>query len=183
MFKHNVKQGYAEINVGGKDHDGYELSDVSSRQIGVDKVKLSEDGVSHIRIHIDAYTELGRRLSEFYPRSFTVEGYAEFSHLLGYSLYLRTGCKHSRFRHLSPKDCLKYIRCIRGVWAADFEIEYRKGLQASLLADPELITMLKDSTLPLLIYNEKPGDVIGYKAIAGRFYEEYRKSLQTVSDH
>lgn len=139
--------------------------------------KYRIDGVDHIRIHVDAATDLGRQLSEFYPRPFVVEGYAEFNHLIGFSLYLRTGCKHSKFRHLTPKECIDQIRRIRGVWRDDFEAEYCKGVEASLLQDPSLLDKLKESTLPLLIYNEKPGDVIGHKAIASHFYESYRNLL------
>lgn len=144
-------------------------------------IDYRHDGVDHIRIHLDAKTELGQKLSEFYIRPFVVEGYAEFNHLIGFSLYLRTGCKHSKFRHLPPKDCLEQSRRVRGIWRDDFEVEYSKGIVASLITDPELVRELKTSTLPLLIYNRKPGDVIGHKALVSRFYESYRQLLNIQS--
>ena len=121
----------------------------------------TRDGVDHIRIHLDANTELGRKLSEFQIRPFTVEPYAEFSHLLGYSLWLKTGKCHSQLRHLTPFECLRIAKSYPGVWNKQFHEEYKNGVRASLLTDPKLLDMFLANGLPLMIYKVTPGDLMG----------------------
>lgn len=124
---------------------------------------ISRDGVDHIRIHLDANTALGRGLSEFQIRPFTVEPYAEFSHLLGYSLWLKTGKCHSQLRHLTPFECLRLVKtqACPGVWNKNFHEEYKQGVRASLLTDPNLLKAFLANGLPMMVYKTTPGDLMG----------------------
>ena len=117
------------------------------------------DSKDHIRIHLTAKTELGRQLSEFYCRPFRDPVYNEFKHLIGFSLYLKTGCKESKFRTMNPFVCIERAKGIPGVWLPEFETIYRTGIRNSISSDETLVKRLLDSDLPFMVYNKVPGDL------------------------
>lgn len=120
------------------------------------------DGKDHIRIHLEGATSLGRELSEFYVRPFVVEPFAEFNHLVGYSLWLKTGKVRSQLRCLSPYESLRFVKRVEscGVWNNTYEEEFKAGVKASLLADPDLVDRFLDNKLPLMMYKTYPGDLM-----------------------
>lgn len=137
----------------------------------------SKDGVDHIRIHVSGKTLLGIKLSEFTIRPFRVPKYGEFTHLLGYILYLKTGMKHSIFRHASPSKCLKEIQQIPSEWNPEYYEELYIGVKASINVDAALVEMLKESTLPLLMYVNEPGDLSDDRTELVDIYNELRDNL------
>lgn len=139
-----------------------------------------QDGVDHIRIHLKGQTELGRQLSEFYIRPFRLPDLGEFNHLIGYSLYLKTGMDISKLRHLPPYECLRLIRQeIPSEWDPKYYERYSRGVIRSLEGDTKLFSMFTANELPYLVYRNVPGDMDGdpYGWIA-MIYNEYTKDLK-----
>lgn len=137
----------------------------------------SRDGIDHIHIHLHGKTLLGIKLSEFTIRPFRVPKYGEFTHLLGYILYLKTGMKHSIFRHATPSKCLKDIQQIQSEWNPEYYEELCIGVRASLNVDASLVEMLKESTLPLLMYVNEPGDLTQDRTELADIYSQLRDDL------
>lgn len=137
------------------------------------------DGVDHIRLHVKAATSLGCRLNEFYTRKFSTPEFAEFDHLLGYSLFLRTGCIQSKFRHLPPLECLELYKKTTAVWNPTYKTQYNAGLLASLHTDPELTRMLLSSTLPLVVYKKTPNELDENQYIPN-YYMTLRETLKNL---
>lgn len=142
---------------------------------------FKQDGVDHIRIHLKGETELGRKLSEFYIRPFRVPDLGEFNHLIGYSLYLKTGMDISKLRHLPPYECLRLIRKENPVqWDPQYYDRYSRGVIASLESDTTLVNMFMANELPYLLYRETPGDLDGDpRGWIAMIYNEYSRDART----
>lgn len=141
------------------------------------EVAMAVDGEDHIRLYHRGNTELGRRLSDFYIRPFQTE-FGQFNHLYGFGVWLMTGRKNQKLRELPPHVCVQILQQHKATFTADYIRHYGQALAASLLVDPELGLMLRDSTLPILVYREKPGDLAGAAALSASYYTALRHRMK-----
>lgn len=115
-------------------------------------LKASGDGSTHINVYSLGATELGRKLTNFAKTPFTHPVYGKFESMEGYWHYLSTGMIHNLLKSKYGNEAKVSARRLAKVWYPEFESEIIQGLHCKLSQNPDIYTMLMQSTLPLTHY-------------------------------
>lgn len=117
------------------------------------------DGITHINVYSKGKTELGRLLTNFAHTPFTFEPYGTFQSVEAFWYYYLTGCQHESLRHLYGSQAKKAGQSVR-----DDRIDKTTGLtphqketileaiRCKLRQNKEVLTLLRESTLPFTHY-------------------------------
>lgn len=120
--------------------------------IGTILVTSHNDGVDHINIYSHARTELGRKLSNFNKNPFVHPQYGSFLSMEGYWYWLATGKKHNLLREKYGFEAKSYGRTKPRVKDPNFEANVIEGLHCMFRDNPDLLSKLMATTLPLTHY-------------------------------
>ena len=153
--------------------------------------KPSDDGVTHINIHSEGKTELGRRLDNLSKEPFKHPDYGSFNSVEGLYWYLVTNREVEEFRHLFGhavrKASIAYMDEPRHTNGRLVE-EATRASQYKVLSNDSLKTLLIESTLPLTCYcywgssnNPKTRPAKAHQNHAAHF-EILRRYLKAVED-
>lgn len=136
------------------------------------------DGVDHIRIHINAETELGRMLSDFSSVPVVSSKWGKFKTAVGYTVFLRTGCTHPElYQNLDSFQAVNKAKREESVHNPMYNTDYKSGLTSKVINCPELFQLLVQSELPFVVY-EKGNSIIvpHYTALRDRLKSNMRKA-------
>lgn len=147
---------------------------------------VEEDGVTHINVYSKGRTELGRWLSNFAHSPFIHPVYGEFASVEALWYYVATGCKHESLRPLHGWQAKAWGKKHERVEmdTSEFAQIIKTGIRAKLIANPQHLGMLIDSTLPLSHYYVYGGKTVpaGYEWII-LYIEDIRSSCQQRDYH
>lgn len=117
-----------------------------------DQIDPLKDGVNHINTYSKGLTALGKALSNF-PRSpFHHPLWGSFDSAEGLWYYLSTGLQHEALRNLSGFKAKEFGKTLERVHNDRFDQDFRIGLIAKIVQNPELCKQLLESTLPFEHY-------------------------------
>ncbi len=138
-----------------------------------------EDGTTHINVYSRGNTELGRWMSNFSREPIDTED-GPFMSIEGYWYWL--GTNDDRLRNLvgyAAKQHGKSLPVVTQYTEDDFREKIRKAIRAKALRRPDMIQLLRSTTLPLTHYYVFGGKVVdaGYKWILD-IWEDIRKEEQ-----
>lgn len=149
------------------------------------KLDPKDDGITHINVYSRGKTKVGKLLSNFAPTPFTCED-GKFGSIEAYWYWLSidpSNPKREEIRHLYGYLAKKMGRELRGdTWSGtkDFKKKILFAIRQKLIEHPEILKLLKESTLPLRHYYNMHGRIHEDKASQWmlNYMEKVRKHLQ-----
>lgn len=116
------------------------------------KINPDKDGVDHINIYSKGFTELGQLLSNFAHTPFELPNVGKFQSVEGYWYWLLT--KDDSLKELHGYAAKQYgRRCMNLAPETKITKDILKAAYiAKLEANPNILEMLKQNTLPLKHY-------------------------------
>ncbi len=140
-----------------------------------------EDGITHINVYSRAQTDLGRWLTNFATSPFTHPEHGSFVSMEGFWYWASTGMKVDAFRTLNGWDAKQLGKKTSKVEMdpEEFQNMVKSAIRCKLLAHPEMLNKLIDSSLPLGHYYVYGGKAVhaGYEWITD-FYEDIRTTCK-----
>lgn len=145
-----------------------------------------DDGIDHINVYTKGRTRLGRLLTNLADVKVVHPTYGTFRTAEGLWYYLRSGCKHEDLRALSGFEAKNRGKTLGVVWNDKFQEQFLIGVRAKVMDNDELMTLLKESSLPFAHYYfygspyaDAPPKLVYPKDSDWQmeFYEELRKEL------
>lgn len=146
--------------------------------------KPEDDGITHINVYSKGKTELGRWLTNFATSPFEHPVHGPFVSMEGFWFWLRTGKEYDTFRTLGgwlAKELGKVTTKVE-MDQETFQLEIKRAIRYKLLAHPEMLNKLLDSSLPLAHYYVYGDKVVhaGYEWIT-EYYEEVRSACHLTN--
>lgn len=151
----------------------------STDLIDINQWILQIDGVDHINIYSKGETELGRKLSNFYLKSFTHPEYGDFKSIEGFYYWLKTGLIHDELRNLYGFKAKEIGRTFPIVHREHFIDSICYAIYCCLEQHPDIKKEIKESQLPFTHYYVSYGVKVTPKNTEWlvEFFTKYRKSL------
>lgn len=139
-----------------------------------------EDGQTHINVYSKGATDLGRWLSNFAYSPITHPVYGSFDSLEGFWYWLNSGLQYDKLRKLHGYQAKSKGKIYPRIEIPDFIQQFKSGIRAKLVANPDRLRQIIDNRLPLThyyVYGDKAVDA-GYEWIT-EYYTEIRQACIT----
>lgn len=143
-----------------------------------------EDGLTHINIYSKGATPLGRWLTNFAESPFTHPVHGQFKSIEGFWYWLKTGKKHDTLRTLHGWQAKEQGKKYPSEECENFEQIIKTAIRAKLIANPQMLGALIQSSLPLAhyyVYGGKPVHA-GYEWIV-LYIEDIRRACHEKDYH
>ncbi len=124
--------------------------------------KSQVDGIDHINIYVFGKTELGRKLALETNARFVHPIIGPFNCLTGFWSYVKSKSRRNTYRIKDARTCLHIVNKYNDSLPVvpNFKAIIVSGVYYRIMSDPELVEMVKESTLPFEIYYVKTRDEI-----------------------
>jgi len=136
-----------------------------------------EDGITHINVYSKGATDLGRWLTNFAFSPFTHPVHGSFDSLEGYWYWLTSGMQYDKLRKLHGYQAKSQGKIYPRIENHNFIPQFKSGIRAKLIANPDRLCQIIDNPLPLAHYYVY-GDCVkhaGYEWITD-YYTEIRQA-------
>lgn len=118
---------------------------------GFKNIPLTE-GVDHINVYSKSKTEVGKLLSNFAHTPFELDGAGQFASIEAYWYWLKTGSKHEQLRNLHGFKAKEIGQKLDPEYVDGFDDFIDKAIEAKIMQNPSILTMLQTCTLPFMHY-------------------------------